>query len=220
MPSLSSFLPTVKPAKSFSTRNAVIPLYPALGIHGGEQDEQARFLGVGDPQLAPVEDVVAALELGFRGQRESVGAAAGFAQRVRAHRFRRQFRQVALFLLFVAPAQQGVVDQRVLHVHHNAGGGVHARQFLDGENGFEECSGAATELLGNLDTHQAELEELVNQRVVEHAFLVHFAGERRDLFFREPADVVAKELLVFGERQQRRGSFGAWCGDFGHGGSL
>ena len=29
MPSLSSFLPTVKPSESRSTKNAVIPLYPA-----------------------------------------------------------------------------------------------------------------------------------------------------------------------------------------------
>ena len=31
MPSLSSFLPTVKPGNSFSTMKAVMPLYPADG---------------------------------------------------------------------------------------------------------------------------------------------------------------------------------------------
>ena len=61
MPSLSSFLPTVNPGKSFSTMKAVMPLYPGGRIDGGEEDEESGFLAVGDPELAAVEDVVARL---------------------------------------------------------------------------------------------------------------------------------------------------------------
>ena len=70
MPSLSSFLPTVNPGKSFSIRNAVMPLYPAPGSIDGEEDEEPGFFAVGDPELAAVQDVVAAFELrrGFAGR--------------------------------------------------------------------------------------------------------------------------------------------------------
>ena len=59
------------------------------GIDGGEEDEDAGFLAVGDPELAAVENVVAALEFRAGLQRECVGAGAGFAERVGAARCRR-----------------------------------------------------------------------------------------------------------------------------------
>ena len=51
-----------------------------------EEDEHAGFLGVGDPQLAAVQDVVIALQFGPRLQRKRVRAGTGLAERIRAHR--------------------------------------------------------------------------------------------------------------------------------------
>ena len=64
MPSLSSFLPTVKPGKSFSTMKAVMPLYPADGIDRRKHDEDAGLFAVGDPHLLSVQDVLVALQFG------------------------------------------------------------------------------------------------------------------------------------------------------------
>ena len=108
-------------------------------------------------------------------------------------------RQVALFLFVAAPAQQRVVDQRVLHVDDDAGGGVDARQFLDRQDRFEEFRAASAVLLGNLNAHQAELEEIVDQVFVEDALFVHLFDQRTDLLVGELADVVAEENFVFGE---------------------
>ena len=58
---------------------------------------------------------------------------------------------------------------------------------------------AAAVLLGNLDAHQAELEELVDERVLENAFLVHFTDVRANALVGELADGIAKENFVFGE---------------------
>jgi hypothetical protein len=93
--------------------------------------------------------------LSTRLQAESVGARSGFAEGVGADRVGGHPGQETLFLLFVAPAQQGVVDQRVLHVDDDAGGRVHARQFFDGQDRFEELGSAAAVLLWDFDAHQA-----------------------------------------------------------------
>ena len=146
------------------------------------------------------------MEYGACLQGESVGAGTGFAQRIGADGLGGHLRQVTLLLLVVAPAQQGVVDQRVLHVDDHAGGGVDARQLLDGQDRFEELGAASAVLLGDFDAHQSELEEIVNQVVVEDAFLVHLLDQRADLFVGELADVVAEENFVFGESGQRKRS--------------
>ena len=125
------------------------------------------------------------------------------------------FGRIALLLFFIAPAQQRVVDQRVLHVDDDAGGSVHARQFLDRQNRFEELGAASAVLLGNLDAHQAELEEIVDEIFVEDALLVHLLDQRTNLLVGKLADVVAEKNFVFGERGQRGGGGGLQSG-FGH----
>ena len=175
-----------------------------LGIDGGEDDEESGFVAVGDPQLAAVEDVVAAFGVGAGRQRERVAAGAGFGERVGADGVGCHARQVALLLLVVAPAQQRVDDERVLHVDEDADGGVDARQLFDGEDRVEERAAGAAVLLGNLDAHQAELEELVKQVFVEDALFVHLLDQRPDFLVGKLADVVAKHDFVFGEGGQRR----------------
>ena len=214
MPSLSSFLPTVNPGKFFFDNERGDALVSRRGIDRGEENEESGFFAVGDPELAAIENVVAAFEFGFGLQSESVGAGTGFAQGVGSAGIGGHARQIALLLFFGAPAQQGVVDQRVLHVHDDAGGGIHARHFFDCENRLEEFPAAAAVLLGNLDAHQSKLKELVNQVFIEDAFFVHFFHQRADFFFGKLADVVAEKNFVFGEAGQRASelAFAAWSG--------
>ena len=99
------------------------PAVPGVGIDSGEDDEEAGFVGVGDPELAAVQDPVARAVARFaraRAQRERVAAGAGFRQGVRADRVGRELRQIALLDVLAAPAKQRVDDQRVLHVDEHA----------------------------------------------------------------------------------------------------
>ena len=138
-------------------------------------------------------------------RREGVRSGTGFAERVRADRVRSHARQVALPLFFVAPADEGVVDQRVLHIDDDAGGRIDARHFFDRENGLEELRAAAAVLFGDFDSHQSELKEFLDEALVEDALLVHLFDQRAHFLFGEAANVVAKEYLVFGEAGQRSG---------------
>ena len=67
---------------------------------------------------------------------------------------------------------------------------------------------ASAVLLGDLDAHQAELKEIVDQILVEDALFVHLLDQRTDLLIGELADVVAEKNFVFGERGERRGQCG------------
>src|SRR5262249_37262134 len=101
---------------------------------------------------------------------------------------------------FVAPAQQGVIHKGILHINDDASGSVDPRHLLYGQNGLEELAPAASVLLGNLDAHQAEMKEVMDQFLVEYALFVHLLDQRTDFLVRELADVVAEKDLVFGER--------------------
>ena len=67
----------------------------------------------------------------------------------------------------------------------------------------------------DLDAHQAELEEFLDEVLVEDARLIHLFDVRTDALVGELADVVAEKNLVFGEGGQRRGN-GSLQGGFGH----
>ena len=96
--------------------------------------------------------------------------------------------------------QQGIVDQRVLHIDHNSRRRIDARQFFDRQDGLEERACSSAVLLGHLDAHQAQLEELVDERVLEHAFLVHLLHVRTHALVGKLAYRIAKQHFIFGER--------------------
>ena len=77
------------------------------------------FGGVGDPQLAAVQNVVVVLFHGSRGERESIGAGAGFRQRVAGQRTRAGLGKNAALLLVRAPFQDRGVEQRVVDVDND-----------------------------------------------------------------------------------------------------
>ncbi len=56
--------------------------------------------------------------------------------------------------------QQRVDDERVLHVDEHADRRIDARQLLDREHGVEEAAAGAAVGFGDLDAHDAEVEQL------------------------------------------------------------
>ena len=98
MPSLSSFLPTVKPGVAALDEERRDAAVAGLGIDGREDDEEVGLVAVGDPELAAVEDEAVAALGGARGQRERVAAGAGLRQRVGADGLLREPGQVVLLL--------------------------------------------------------------------------------------------------------------------------
>ena len=119
-------------------------------------------------------------------------------------------------LLAVGPPEDGVVHQRIVHVHVDGGRCVHPGQLLDGEHGHEDGPTAATVLLRHLDAHEAELEELGDEVQPELGRLVHCVHMRPYLGLRELADRVAEHGFFFGEN----GQCGGGAGGVGHRGSF
>ena len=134
-------------------------LVAGAGIDGGEDDEEAGFGGVGDPELAAVEEVVVAVGARGGGEGEGVGTGACFGERVGADGVGCHARKVLLLLGFGAPAKEGVYREGVLYVDEDADGGVDGRDFFDSEDGAEERAADAAIFFGNFDAHEAEVKK-------------------------------------------------------------
>ena len=100
IPSLCSRFPNANPGSFFLDEKRRDPFVARLRIDGREDEEEPGLGGVGDPELAAVEDVVVALGLRAALQGERVGAGAGLGEAVGGDRVRRRARQV-LGLLFL-----------------------------------------------------------------------------------------------------------------------
>ncbi len=126
------FLADGETGKIFLDQKCGDALVSLRRVDGGEEDEEAGFFGVGDPELAAVEHEVATAELGLGLQSERVRSASGFAQRIGAEGVGGHLGQVAFLLFFIGPAQNRVHHQRVLHVDDDSGGGVSPGEFFHG----------------------------------------------------------------------------------------
>ena len=76
-------------------------------------------------------------------------------------------RKIFRLLIIGAPAQDGIVDDRVLDIDDDAGGRIDRGDLLDGQNALEEIAALSAVFFGDLDAHEAELEELAEQALVE-----------------------------------------------------
>src|SRR4029077_11478459 len=87
-----------------------------------------------------------------------------------------------------------------------AAGGVSGRRnFFYWKNRLKKLAARPAVLLRNLDPHEAQLKELVEQRVIEDPLLVHLFRQRANLVVGKLTDVVAEQNLVFGKSGERRG---------------
>jgi len=70
-------------------------------------------------------------------------------------------REVLLLLVLVAPTQNGVIDQRVLHIDNDPGRGVDPRELFDGQDRIEKGASLPAVLFRNFYSHQSEIKELL-----------------------------------------------------------
>lgn len=189
-----------------------------VGVDGGEDEEEAGFGGVGDPEFAAGEEIAIAIGDGAGGEGEGVGAGVGFAERVGADGIGGEGCQKLLVLFGGAVIANGVDDERVLDVDENGDTGIDGGDLLDGENGLKESPTLAAELFRYFDAGEAEFEKLFEERRIHRGFVIHIAGARSDLFPGKAANGGLKQRLFFGEAGERsRHSFyligyslGAW----------
>ena len=157
-----------------------------VGIHGRKDDEEVGFVGVGDPELAAGQAKLAARLDRARGQARTRRCPSRLPTGHRHRRARgRELRQVLRFLVVGAPAQQRVDDQGVLHVDEHADRRVDRGQGFDGQHSVEEAGAGSAMRLGNLDAHDAQLEEPVDEGARHLRLVVHFADKGPDFARRE-----------------------------------
>ena len=68
---------------------------------------------------------------------------------------------------------------------------------------MKEARAAAAQVFRDLDSHDAEPEQLVDERAGNGGVIVHLTDERADLAVGELVDAVADQALFVGERGQR-----------------
>jgi hypothetical protein len=136
-------------------------------------------------------------------EREGVAAGARLGKRVRPDGTRGEPGQIPSLHVIVAPFEEGIDDEGVLHVHEHAHGGIDAGQFFDGQHGMEEPAPGAAVGLRHFDAHDAQFEELIDERLGELRMLVHFPHERPNASFGELTDAVAEDNLILGEYCER-----------------
>ena len=185
MPSLSSFLPTVNPGKPLSTRNAVMPRWPALGSALAKTRNRSDSFAFVIQSLAPVQDESSGATPGHRLHREGVAPRTRFGQGIAAYGVAAHPGKIPALLVLVRPPEQRVDDQCVLHVDHDGNRRVDPGQGLNGKHGLEESAALAAEFLRNLDAHQAEREQAVHNLAAQLAGLVHLPDMGSDLRVRE-----------------------------------
>ncbi len=69
---------------------------------------------------------------------------------------------------------------------------------------MEECRAGAAQRLGDLDGHDAEIEELIDELVWYFRLFIHVAHERPQFAIGELVHAAAKQRFVVAERRQGR----------------
>ena len=108
-----------------------------------------------------------------------------------------------LLLGLGTPAAQGIHDQRVVHVHKDSDGRIDGGDGFDGQHRVEEAAVRAFQGFGDLDAHEAELEELWDEMRSELLLVVHATHERLDLFPGKLLHRRVEERFLLGELGER-----------------
>src|SRR6185295_18709163 len=108
-----------------------------------EQQKEAGFARVRDPQFTAGETIFVTGFYRPCGQCECIRTRAGFRECVTGYGVLRSSRQPSLALLTGSPPQNRVVEQRILHVHDDGGGRIYFGQLLDRENRLKKRSALA-----------------------------------------------------------------------------
>ena len=112
--------------------------------------------------------------------------------------------QISPLQIVRAPLEKCVDAECVLDIDEDADRWIDPRQRLDRQNRVEERGAAAAEFVRNLDAHDSEVEQLVDQAAGNLGVLVHLAHQRPDLARGEFRDGTPKQAFLFIEVRERR----------------
>jgi hypothetical protein len=206
MPSLSSFCAMEKPFMPFSIEEGGDAARAELGLGLGVDHQGVGVGAVGDPHLAAVEQVVAALVLGLELHADDVAAGAGLAHGQRAHMLAAdQLGQVLLLLRLGAVALDLVDAQVAVRAVAQADRGAGAADLLHRDHVRQVAHVGAAVLLGHGDAQHAQLAHLAPQVHRELVAAVDLGRARRDLGLGKVAHRVAQRVDVFAELEVQAG---------------
>lgn len=180
-------------------------LVALCGVEVGKDDEEVGFHGVGDPHLAAGDGEAVGGLTGLGGHGEGVGAGDGLRQAEGGDGVGGQLGEPLLLQGLGAVLDDGGVAQRVVHVDHDGDGGVGAGQLLNADDGGCEGHAGAAVLFGDLNAHEALLEELLDDLGVHGFGFVHVARAGEDDLAGEFGHGVGHGGLDLGQVRQWRG---------------
>jgi hypothetical protein len=168
----------------------------------GEQAAPVGLQAVGDPHLAAVDDVVAAVLARGGLQRRDVGAAAGLAHRDAAHHVAgdRRHEELAAQLVGAEARERGRAHVGVHADGHRHAAAAAVAEGLGHHHRVAEVQAGAAELLGILQPQQSEVAELL-EHFVRRVLLVGLPlrHERVQLLLDELLDGVGEGAVLGGE---------------------
>ena len=174
---------------------------PGADVGGGDGKDHVgvRLGGVGDEDLAAVEQVVVALVHGGGLGAAGVGAGVGLGQAEGADLLTPgQGHQVLLLLLLGAEGEDGPGAQGHVGGENDARAAVHPGQLLHGDGIADGVQPRAAVLLGIGDAHQAHLPQLLHCFGRELVGLIQREGDGLHLFLGKGPDLGAQLLMRLG----------------------
>jgi hypothetical protein len=206
MPSLSSFCAVREALHALLDDEGGDAARAQLGLGLGVDHHRVGVGAVGDPHLAAVEQVVAALVLGLELHADDVAAGAGLAHRQRADVLAADQLGQVLALLRLAAVALDLVDAQVaVRAVAQADAGAGAADLLHRHHVRQVAHVGAAVGLGHGDAEHAELAHLAPQVHRELVAAVDLGGARRDLGLGEGAHGVAQRVDVVAELEVEAG---------------
>ena len=162
----------------------------------GKNHIGVRLGGVGDEDLAAVEDVVIPLEDGGGLGAAGVGAGVGLGEAKGADLLALdQGHQVFLLLLLGAVGKDGPGTQGHVGGQNDAGAAVHPGKLLHGDGVAQHVQAGSAVFLGVGDAHEPQLGQLLHGLIRELVLLVQQESDGLDLVFRKLPDLGPQGLM-------------------------
>src|SRR5262245_24380212 len=196
-------------AIAFHEKSRNAPVAPG-GINRGKNDVEPRFTPVARPELAPIQEIMIALQCGTGLQGKRIATRTGFREGIGTHRMPRQLGQVGSALGWRAPAEQRIGHEGVVHIYEYPDRRVDPRDFLDCQTGHEKAALRTSVLFRDLNAHAAKIEQLWAQYWIVLCFIVHPRHPRGNGRLRIIAYDGAKEGFLVAQDSQRPDHLGAW----------
>ena len=178
-----------------------------LRVGHGEQHQVIRHRSAGDPGFAPIDHVVIAVAHRPAAHRARIRAGHGLGQRVGADGLAAGYRgQVLLLLRLGAVLEDAVAEQRVVHRHDRAVGGVHLADLFQRQHVCQRVHACPAVFFGHFDAHEAHLAHLFDRLDGKFARFVELCGDRGDLFLGKVLCSLADHFVFLREGEKTTAS--------------